>query len=211
MKSWSNNLQTRITKSANSKWGSLAMFFCAFADASFLPLPTSTFFMLLVALNTKKAMEYIFSGTLGIVTGALTAYIIGHFAWFAPNGEYTLLGQFVFNHMPGFSESSFNNLHSFYSKWDFWLLFGAALTPIPFGIFSVFAGVFDMNIFIFLFAAIISHGIKFSILVLVTIKLGAQIQKISLFNRRVAANIISFCMVIIVFISDAFKNLFHIN
>jgi membrane protein YqaA with SNARE-associated domain len=207
MKNWFEKLKTGITQLANTKWGTWALFICALADASFIPLPTSTFFLLLIALNGRKSAEYIFSATIGTLAGALIAYTVGHFAWFGQDGEYTGFVHFLFNHAPGFSENVYNNIHILYSKWDFWLLFAAASTPIPYGIFAIFSGVFEVNIFTFLFATFISQGIKFVILALASLKLGQLIRKPDLVNWKPVALITSAFNVMVIFISNGFKNL----
>jgi membrane protein YqaA with SNARE-associated domain len=179
VKDWFTNLQIWIKQVINSKWGPWVFFLCAFADASFLPLPTSTFFILLIILYSEKASEYIISGTLGISSGALLTYFVGYFVWFGPNGEFTGLSQFLFNHVPGFSEDAYNKINILYTQWGYWLLGAAALTPVPYGIFAIFSGVFEINVFVFLFTTIISHAIKFSFLALATIKINEQIRKLA--------------------------------
>jgi membrane protein YqaA with SNARE-associated domain len=207
MKDWFKKLHIWSLELADTKWGASALFIFAFADASFLPLPTSTFFLLLIALNIKKVPEYIVSGTLGTLTGAFAAYIVGHFAWFDPNGQYTGFVHFLFNHIPGFTESGYNDIHILYTKWGFWLLCIAAATPIPYGIFSVFSGVFEVNVFIFLFATFISQGIKFTLLALVSLKLGPVIRNLTPVNWKPVTMIITVFNITIIFISNFFKNL----
>ncbi len=209
MKNWSKNLQIWIVQVANTKWGIWALFLCSFADASFLPLPTSTFFLLLITLNTQKVSKYIISGTLGILSGALMTYFVGYFVWFGPHGEYTVFSQFLFNHAPGFSENAYNEINNLYKQWNFWLLYAAAFTPVPYGIFAVFSGVFEVNIFVFLFTTLISHIIKFSFLALVTLKIGEKIRKLASYNWKPLAMIASVIIGIVLFISNAFKNLFQ--
>lgn len=164
---------------ADKKWGTWALFLSSFADASFLPFPTATFFLLLITLNTKKVSEYIISGTLGMLSGSVIAYIVGYFVLFGPHGEYTGFSQFLFNHVPGFSEGAYNNINNLYTQWNFWLLCAAAFSPVPYGVFAVFSGVFEINIFIFLITTLTSHLIKFSFLALVTLKSGEQIRKLT--------------------------------
>lgn len=209
MKNRHKNLPNWITQAADKKWTTWALFLCSFADASFIPFPSSTFFLLLITLNTKKVSEYIISATLGILSGALVAYSVGHFVWFGPHGEYTGFSQFLFNHAPGFSEDAYFKIYILYTQWNFWLLCVASLTPIPYGIFAVFSGVFEINIFIFLFTTLISHVIKFSILALAALKIGEQIRKLAANNWKPLAQITSVFIGILIFISNTFKNMFQ--
>jgi membrane protein YqaA with SNARE-associated domain len=110
MKNWFKSMHI-WSQWANTRWGSWAIFLCAFADASFLPLPTLMFFLALTLLNITKAYKYALFGTLGTLFGAMAGYSIGHFAWLNANGEFTGLAVFIFNHIPGFSEAIFNSIH----------------------------------------------------------------------------------------------------
>lgn len=97
MKSWFKRLHVWSLQWANTKWSTWALFICAFADASFLPLPTPMFFITLILLNVSKAYKYALFGTLGTLFGAIVGYSIGHFAWLNMNGEFTGFAQFQTN------------------------------------------------------------------------------------------------------------------
>ncbi len=202
-------MQNWVVQTAKSKWGTWILFLCAFADGSFLPMPTATFFLLLITLNTKKASEYIISGTLGMLSGALMTYFAGYYLWFGPHGEYTQLSQILFNHVPGFSEDAYSRINILYKRWNFWVLFVAALTPIPYGIFAVFSGVFKINVLVFLITTFISHAIKLSFLALATLKISYQIKKVVSYNWKTPALITSVFIGIGIFISNTIKNLFQ--
>jgi membrane protein YqaA with SNARE-associated domain len=174
-------------KWADTKWGVWALFLCAFADASFLPLPTPMFFLALVLLNIKKTYKYVLFGTLGTLTGAIAGYSIGYFAWLTGNGEFTGIAQFFLNNIPGFSVEVYDKIQVLYSKWDFWILFIASALPVPYKIFSISSGVFDINIIIFIVATLLSHGIKFFLLGFMAIKLGPEIKKLLHFKLKPAA------------------------
>lgn len=185
---------------AKTKWGGWALFFCAFADASFLPLPTPMFFLALALLNISKAYKYALFGTLGTLAGAIAGYSIGHFAWLNMNGEFTGLAQFLFNNLPGFSVAGYDKIQLLYEKWDFWILFVAASLPLPYKIFSISSGVFDINLLMFCFATLVSQAIKFFALALLTIKLGPQVKKLLQFNWKpviiIAATSIAIAIVV---------------
>lgn len=189
---------------ANTKWGIWALVICAFADASILGLPTPMLFLALTLLNIKKAYKYALFGTLGTLSGAIAGYSIGHFAWLNAHGEFTGLAQFLFNNIPGFPEDIYNKIHILYAKWDFWILFVAAALPIPFKIFSISSGVFDINLIIFCTATLISQGIKFFLLAILTIKLGPEVKKLFEFNWKPIAIIATATIAIAIVIIKVF-------
>lgn len=191
MKNWLRRLNKWSLKWADTKWGVWALFICAFADASFFGLPTPVLFITLVALNNKKAYKYAMFGILGTLAGAFAGYTIGHFVWLTAGGEFTKVAQFLFNNIPGFSVEGYNKIQALYAKWDFWVLFVAAALPLPFKIFSISSGVFDINLFFFVLATIVSQSIKYLLLAIVTIKLGPQIKKLFEFNWKPAVIILT--------------------
>jgi membrane protein YqaA with SNARE-associated domain len=201
MKNWFKRLHVWSLQWADTKWGIWALVICAFADASIFGLPTPMLFLALALLNIKKVYKYALFGTLGTLAGAVAGYSIGHFAWLNTNGEFTRLAQFLFNNIPGFSEAGYDKIHILYAKWDFWILFVAAALPLPFKIFSISSGVFDINLLIFCTATLISQGIKFFLLAILTIKLGPEVKKLFEFNWKpiaiIATAIIAIALVII--------------
>ena len=178
------------------------MFICAFADASFLPLPVTTFFLVLILLNRRKLYKYILFVVLGTVTGALAGYTIGHYAWVKPDGEFTGVVQFLFNNIPGFSLAVYEKVQTLYTKWDFWILSGATVTPLPYGMFSVTSGAFNINIFIFFVTTLISQVIKYVFLAFFTVIIGPKIRKLSEIDWKPVAIIIPVFIVIIILLTS---------
>jgi membrane protein YqaA with SNARE-associated domain len=189
---------------ANTKWGVWALFICAFADASFFGLPTPMLFLALALMNIRKIYVYVLYGTLGTLAGALAGYSIGHFAWLNASGEFTGVARFLFDNIPGFSVDVYNKIQILYAKWDFWVLFVAAALPLPFKIFSISSGVFDINLLIFSIATLISQGLKFTVLALLTIKLGPEVKKIFEFNWKPLVIILSATIAVTILILKIF-------
>jgi membrane protein YqaA with SNARE-associated domain len=196
MKNWVTDLNIRITKIAETKWATSALFLCAFADAFLLPIPATTIFLILLLLNTKKAWKYVVSITLGTLTGAFAGYLLGHFAWLKPNGEFTAIAQFLYNHVPGFSEEIYDRVHVLYSRWDFWIVCAAAATPLPLSMFTIASGVFDLNIFAFLIATLISQSIKFTLIAIFAIKLSPNLRRLIEINWKPVAIVSSVSLVV---------------
>ena len=202
MRDWFKKVNNWITYLANTKWGTFALYICAFADASFLPLPVTTFFLVLILLNRRKLYKYILFVVLGTVTGALAGYTIGHYAWVKPDGEFTGIVQFLFNNIPGFSLAVYEKVQTLYTKWDFWILSGATVTPLPYGMFSVTSGAFNINIFIFFVTTLISQVIKYVFLAFFTVIIGPKIRKLSELDWKPVAIIIPVFIVIIILLTS---------
>jgi len=178
MNNYFKALNSWSLKWATTKWGTFALFLCAFADASFLPLSTPLFFMILTLLNVKDAFKNVFYATMGFFLGSILGYSIGHYAWLNTDGSFTRLAQFMFDHLPGFSETVYNNLFDQFEKWDFRILFVASFLPVPYKIFAISSGVFDINFYMFCITTLISQALKFYLMVLFILKVGPEVRKI---------------------------------
>jgi membrane protein YqaA with SNARE-associated domain len=196
MKDWYNKFNISILNKANIRWTSWVMFSFAFVDASFLPLPVTTTFLLLILLDNTRTVRYLIYTILGTFVGAVTGYLIGHFVLLNAHGVSSGFLQFLFNNLPGFSENAYNRMQTLYSNWGFWILFSASFTPIPYGLFSLSAGAFNLSFFIFCFATLISQGFKYFLLAFLTIKVGPEVKRMFTFNLKPVLIIASVCIAI---------------
>jgi membrane protein YqaA with SNARE-associated domain len=204
MKNWLKQLHVWSLKWADTKWGAWALFICAFADASCLPLPTPMLFLTLALLHLTKAYKYALFGTMGTLFGALAGYSVGYFAWLNVNGDFTGLAHFMFNNVPGFSEAIYNKVHGLFSKWGFGILFIAAFVPLPYKIFSISSGVFDVNLFVFCIATLIGQGIKFYSLAWLTITIGVAVKRLIETRLKPIGIIVTICFAIGIILFNVF-------
>ena len=73
------------------------------------------------------------------------------------------------------SQEAFDGVQALYDRWDFWAIFFAGLTPIPYKVFTLSAGVFAINFPVFLVASILSRGLRFFLLAALIFKFGEPI------------------------------------
>jgi membrane protein YqaA with SNARE-associated domain len=112
--------------------------------------------------------------------------------------------QFLLNNIPGFSRDGYDQIQFLYEKWDFWILFIAAFLPLPYGIFSISAGLFDINIFIFILVTMIGQAIRFIFLALISGKMGRELNKLTERNWKPVAIISSVTVLIAVIVIKSF-------
>ena len=205
MSNWFNHLHVWSLQLTNTKKGAFTLIIMAYADASILPLPVTTFFLVLVLLNTSKAYKYALFTTLGTLAGALTGYAIGHLAWININGGFTGFAQFLFNNIPGFSIDLYNKLDIQYQNRGLWILSLSAATPVPYGFLAITSGVFNINIVLFCLSTLISQGIKYFLLALLTVKIGLPVKKLIEFNWKPVAVITMLCILITIAVMNAFQ------
>lgn len=155
---------------ADTKWGAVALFVLAFAESSFFPIPPD---VLLIAcclglpLKSKKVFRYALICTAGSVLGAIAGYGIGMYAWEAAQSWF----------IPSiFSAEAFASVGAMYSEYDFWVVFTAGFTPIPYKLITITSGVFDINFVMFLLASIIARGARFFLIAWLIMHFGPPIK-----------------------------------
>ena len=159
---------------SESKWGALALFILAFAESSFFPVPPDVLLIALCIGATAKSFRFAAICLIGSVLGALVGYAIGHYAWIAPNGSYTALADWCYAHI--FSVEKFNKVKALYDKWDFWIVFTAGFTPLPYKLFTITGGLFSINLPMFVVASLVSRGLRFFLVAGLIWKFGAPIK-----------------------------------
>jgi membrane protein YqaA with SNARE-associated domain len=177
MKGWLKKMYDWVLKWAETPYGPMALFILAFAESVFFPVPPDVLLIALALGSTKKSFRFAVSCTVGSVSGAFVGYAIGHFVWITTNGEFTGFAYFFFNHIPGFSVSLFNSIKALFNQWDFWAIFTAGFTPIPYKVFTIASGVFDIDLMMFFIASVISRGARFFLVAFLIWKFGPGIKR----------------------------------
>lgn len=161
---------------AETPYGPIALFILAFAESSFFPIPPDALLIALVLGATTKAFKFALNCTIASVLGALLGYTIGHFLWWTPSNEFTSIAMFFFNNIPGFTEKLFFDVQKMYDHYNFWIVFTAGFTPIPYKVITISAGAFNIDIPMFVIASIISRGARFFLVAFLIWKFGPQIR-----------------------------------
>ncbi|MFI3302641.1 MAG: VTT domain-containing protein [Rikenellaceae bacterium] len=158
----------------NSKYGWLALFLFAFAESSFFPIPPDVLLIALCLGAPSKSFKFAAVCTLGSVCGSIAGYSLGYFLWQNSAGEYTAIANWFYAHV--FSEQSFVRVEELYNTYNFWIVFTAGFTPIPYKVITVSAGLFNVDFVMFLIASIVSRGTRFFIVSGMIWKFGAPIK-----------------------------------
>jgi membrane protein YqaA with SNARE-associated domain len=162
---------------AKTPYGGIALFILAFAESSFFPIPPDVLLIALCLGAQTKAFRYATICTIGSIAGAMLGYAIGYFVWWSSPGEFSSVATFFFNNIPGFTESAFYEIKSLYDEYNFWIIFTAGFTPIPYKVFTVSAGAFNINLFLFLIASVLSRAGRFYLIAFLIWKFGPSIER----------------------------------
>lgn len=151
---WVRSLYDWVLSWANTPYGAVALFLLAVAESSFFPIPPDVLLLALCVGKRTHAFRFALICTVGSVIGGAIGYAIGWGAWEA-------LDQFFYAYVPGFSEEKFNMVGGLYEQYNFWVVFVAAFTPIPYKVITIAAGVFHISFPMFMIASIIGRAARF--------------------------------------------------
>ena len=153
---------------AETPYGVAALFVLALAESSFFPIPPDPLLIALCLGAASKSLRFALVATSASVLGGIIGYGIGVGAW-------GVAEPWFYQYVPGVSPEAFEQVQALYDRWDFWAIFFAGLTPIPYKVFTLSAGVFSINFGIFVIASVLSRSIRFFLLAGLIFKFGKPI------------------------------------
>ncbi|WP_225072245.1 VTT domain-containing protein [Desulfuromonas sp. CSMB_57] len=154
---------------AETPYGAPALFFLALAESSFFPIPPDVLLLALALSAPAGAFRFALLASLGSVIGGVCGYGIGM-------GFWETLGGYFFQYVPGFTEEGFLRVQELFARYDFWVVFTAGFTPIPYKVITIGAGVFDINFPVFVLASVLSRSLRFYLLATMIFLYGATIR-----------------------------------
>lgn len=167
---WVRRLYDWVLHWAHTRYGPLALALLAAAEASFFPIPPDPLLMALCLGAARKALRFAAIATVASVLGGIVGYGIGAGAW-------EVLDQVFFTYVPGVSPEAFQNVQDLYDRYDFWAVFIAGLTPIPYKVFTLSSGVFSINFGVFLLASVLSRGLRFFVVAGLIYRFGPPMSR----------------------------------
>ena len=148
---------------AETDWALLRLFVTAFLESTISPIPPDPLLIPMAVLQPNLA---IWLGVLCTVASVLGA-VLGH--WLGAQFGRPILGRFV-------SEGRIRSAESLFDKYGVWAVLVAAVTPIPYKVFTILAGVLKLDMKRFLIASIIGRGMRFLSLAVVIFLFGEDVQ-----------------------------------
>jgi membrane protein YqaA with SNARE-associated domain len=124
----------------------------SFAESSFFPIPPDVMLVPMVLADRSKAWWYAGIATVASVIGGIAGYAIGFYL-------LELIGKPI---LAFYGKS--DGLAAFtkmFADYGFWVLVTKGMTPIPYKVLTIAAGVAYMNIWAFIGASIIARAMRF--------------------------------------------------
>ena len=152
---------------AETPYGSWALFILAFAESSFFPIPPDVLLIALAVAVPKKAIRYALICSIGSILGGCFGYFIGR--QFMAGVGYKIIDWYGLT-------AKFDYIQHLYRTYDAWAVGIAGFTPLPYKLFTITAGAFNINFPVFLLASALSRSARFFIIGLLIYRFGPQIQ-----------------------------------
>lgn len=140
---------------ADHRAGEWALFFIAFAESSFFPIPPDILLIALCFGARQKWLKYALICTIGSVLGGVAGWAIG-----AGLRETVALPMLELFDSTGHTR---DKIEDWYTQYGFLGILIAAITPIPYKVFTIFSGIMDYSLPLLVGASIIGRGFRFMI------------------------------------------------
>ncbi len=144
---------------ADTPYGPPALVAMSFAESSFFPIPPDVLLAPLVLGNRQKWFRFALCCSLASIVGGALGYLIGMTVWDA-------IDEAVFAwHIPGINPDNFDKAANWYARYNFWIVFAAGFTPLPYKVATISAGMFfgkSLPLFlVFMVASATSRSARF--------------------------------------------------
>ncbi|QMU56287.1 MAG: DedA family protein [Candidatus Mycalebacterium zealandia] len=139
----------------------------AFLESFILPIPPDFFLLPMYLAKPSRAFRFAAICSVFSVLGACAGFFLGKFFWELTH-EWFL--SFIF------SEQTFNLVAGKFNENAFEAILLSAFTPIPFKVFTIAAGVFNISFGVLVMGAAIGRSARFFLLAALAWKFGNDIK-----------------------------------
>ncbi len=152
---------------AETPYGSWALFLLALSESSFFPVPPDVLLIALAVSIPKKSFKYALICSAGSLIGGCLGYLIG-WQFMITVGE-KIIQLYGLTHKMQY-------IKDLYMQYDAWAIGIAGFTPIPYKVFTISAGAFDINFTVFVIASAISRAARFFLVAWLIYLFGPKIK-----------------------------------
>ncbi len=158
-------LKERLAAKADSPGALIILAVVSFMESSFFPIPPDVMVIPMALLKPKQWKRIALVCTGASVAGGLLGYLIGY-------QFFDMIAAKLIEFYD--AQKQFDLVSDFYNRYDFFAVFAAGLTPIPYKVFTIAAGLFKMNLITFTFASVVGRGLRFFLEAWLVFKFGEK-------------------------------------
>lgn len=151
----------------SGKYGVWALFFIAFIESSFFPLPPDVFLIAMCVALPALSFRYAAICSVGSVLGGALGYGLGF--WFMDGIGMTIIDWY------GLSDK-YGMVQQYFKDYDVWIVGTAGFTPIPYKLFTITAGFVHSNFMTFMVVSFVARAARFFLVAGLIWKYGPQIK-----------------------------------
>lgn len=148
--------------------GVLALFVIAFVESSFFPIPPDVFLIAMVIAAPTRAFKFAAVCSLGSVLGGAFGYGLGY--WFMDSIGQQIITWYGF-------EDKYLRVQDLYRTYDAWAVGAAGFTPLPYKLFTITAGAFNLDLLTFVVVSAVSRAARFFLVAAFIWKFGAPVKR----------------------------------
>jgi membrane protein YqaA with SNARE-associated domain len=164
---WLRKLKAWVEGFAQKPGALWALFLIAFAESSFFPIPPDVLLIAIAVLVPKQSFRYALICSIGSVLGGMLGYLIGH-------GFYDAVGARIIEFY-GLT-SAYEKVRVMYENNAFAAIAIAGFTPIPYKVFTIAAGVFNVSFGILVAASALGRSGRFFLVAGLIYVFGPKVQ-----------------------------------
>ncbi len=153
---------------ADTPYAVPSLFLLALAESSFFPIPPDVLLLALAIAKPERAFRFAAWCLAGSVIGGVIGYYLGLGLW--SSVEPLLIPKV-------FSQAKFDTVTGWYQEYGVMMVFVAAFTPVPYKVFTIAAGVFELPLLPFIGASLIGRGARFFLVALVVRRYGDKARE----------------------------------
>ena len=145
-----------------------ALFWIAFAESSFFPIPPDVLLIAMAVMVPRRAFRYALICSAGSVLGGMFGYFIG---W----AFFETIGQPIINFYG--AHGHYERVSQLYQQNAFLAIAAAGFTPIPYKVFTIAAGAFNVSFMTLVLASVLSRSARFFLVAALFFFFGAPIKR----------------------------------
>ncbi len=174
----------------NTPWAPVLLFIHAFLESSFLPGAHDFFLVAVNVIRIDLCFFFAVFSTIGSTCGGCFGYYLGRY------GGRPIIEKLTHKKIADAVERS-------YQKYGMWAVAFAGFTPVPYKIFAVCSGIFEINFPKFAIVSFFARGARFFLVSGLIFFIGTQIKDSIIHYLNVFSIVILSSVAILFFIMKA--------